>query len=140
MQELSTTLCNVHTETNRVILFLAGKTELRLEDATIARRSITPKRVEILRKADYAVRMAMEKSSLTDTVWQFPVVLAPIAFAGGETVILRPVNSEDGMTATFAKLRLGFLKQLARSIAKHPGVDAVFLDVTNKPPATIEWE
>lgn len=140
IQELSTALCNVHTETNRVILFLASTTGLRLDRATIARRSITRARLGILRKADFAVRMALEESRLTDTVWQFPVVLAPLSFSGGETVVLRPVNSEDGMTANFARLPLRFLKRTAEKISKLSGVDAVFLDVTNKPPATIEWE
>jgi GMP synthase (glutamine-hydrolysing) len=82
----------------------------------------------------------MEEKGLTDAVWQFPVVLAPISFGGGETVVLRPVNSEDGMTANFARLPFPFLKRVAGKIANIPGVDAVFLDITNKPPATIEWE
>jgi len=67
-------------------------------------------------------------------------VLFPISFAGGETIILRPVNSEDGMTADFARLPKGVLRRIAEDIIKLPGVDAVFLDVTSKPPATIEWE
>jgi len=140
MQELSTALCNVHTETNRVILFLAGGSKLRLENARIRRTSITRQRVELLRKADFIVRMVMEAHGLTDDVWQFPVVLAPISFRGGETIVLRPVNSEDGMTANFARLPPRFLKGVARKIARLAGVDAVFLDITNKPPATIEWE
>jgi GMP synthase (glutamine-hydrolysing) len=140
MQELSTTLCNVHTETNRVIVLIAGMSGLRLEDARIGKEAITPERVEILRQADFLVRMAMEKNGLTDAVWQFPVVLAPIFSGGGETIILRPVNSEDGMTANFARLPFRFLKRVAGKIAKIPGVGAVFLDITNKPPATIEWE
>jgi len=82
----------------------------------------------------------MEEHNLTAKVWQFPVVLVPISFAGGETIILRPVNSEDGMTASFARLPEGVLRSMATDIASLPGVDAVFLDVTSKPPATIEWE
>jgi GMP synthase (glutamine-hydrolysing) len=140
MQELSTILCNVHTETNRVIVLLAAGSEVRLEDARIRRASITRKRVDILRKADFLVRMAMEETGLTDAVWQFPVVLAPICFGSGESVVLRPVNSEDGMTANFARLPLPFLMRVAREVANVLGVDAVFLDITNKPPATIEWE
>jgi GMP synthase (glutamine-hydrolysing) len=140
MQEVSTTLCNVHTETNRVIVHVAGAAGLRLENARIRKAAITPRRIETLRRADYVVRTAMEKQRLTDAVWQFPVVLAPIFFGGGETVILRPVNSEDGMTANFARLPLRFLRSAANAVAEIPGVGAVFLDITNKPPATIEWE
>jgi GMP synthase (glutamine-hydrolysing) len=140
MQELSTALCNVHTETNRVIVLMAGISGLRLGDARIGRKTITRERVEILRQADFAVRTAMEEKGLTDAVWQFPVVLAPISFGGGEIIVLRPVNSEDGMTANFARLPVRFIKRVAGKIADIPGIDAVFLDVTNKPPATIEWE
>jgi GMP synthase (glutamine-hydrolysing) len=140
MQELSTMLCNVHAETNRVIVLLAAGSAVRLEDARIRQASITRKRVDILRKADFLVRVEMEQRGLTDAVWQFPVVLAPICFGGGESVVLRPVNSEDGMTANFARLPLPFLTRVARKVANLSGVDAVFLDITNKPPATIEWE
>ncbi len=185
MQKLSTALCNVHTETNRVIVLLAGTSGLRLEDARLGKAAITAERVAILRRADFVVRSAMEEKGLTDAVWQFPVVLAPISFGsidkgdkrasrasaravfdpfqnnfsahpealegcvprrstvpfgGGESVVLRPVNSEDGMTANFARLPLQFLRRVAEKIASTTGVDAVFLDITNKPPATIEWE
>jgi GMP synthase (glutamine-hydrolysing) len=140
MQKVSTTLCNVHTETNRVIVLIAGIAGLRFEDARIGKEAITPERIKILRKADFVVRTAMEEKGLTDAVWQFPVVLAPISFGSGEIVVLRPVNSEDGMTANFARLPFRFLKRVAEKIADTPGVDAVFLDITNKPPATIEWE
>ncbi len=140
MREVSTTLCNIRTETNRVIVLLAGKPGPRLEDVRIGKEAITLERVELLRKADFIVRMGMEKRGITDDVWQFPVVLAPISFAGGESIVLRPVNSEDGMTANFARLQPRFLQRVAEKIAKLPGIDAVFLDVTNKPPATIEWE
>jgi GMP synthase (glutamine-hydrolysing) len=139
-QALSTTLCNVHTETNRVIVYLAGAPGPRLEEARICEAAITPQRIAILRQADWVVRTAMEKQGLTDAVWQFPVVLAPIHLGGGEVVILRPVNSEDGMTANWARLPLRFLRPTAEAIAKISGVGAVFLDITNKPPATIEWE
>lgn len=58
----------------------------------------------------------------------------------GETVILRPVYSVDGMTAEFAKLPLPVLQEMARTIGQLPTVDLVCFDVSNKPPATIEWE
>jgi GMP synthase (glutamine-hydrolysing) len=82
----------------------------------------------------------MEAYGLVESVWQFPVVLVPISFHGGESIILRPVNSTDGMTASFARLPKEVLQRIADDIIKLSGVDAVFLDVTSKPPATIEWE
>jgi GMP synthase (glutamine-hydrolysing) len=140
LRSVSSELCNVHTETNRVILLLSGRRDLQLPNAEIRRTSITASRLEILRNADFIVRSMMEKAALTDRVWQFPVVLIPVSFGHGETIVLRPVNSEDGMTANFARLPQDVLKKIARKIAALPGVDAVFLDATNKPPATIEWE
>jgi len=99
-----------------------------------------PNRVETLRRADLIARSEIETAGLTDSIWQFPVVLAPISFADGESIVLRPVNSEDGMTANFAEVAREILQRIGERIVKLPGVDAVFLDVTNKPPATIEWE
>ena len=82
----------------------------------------------------------MEKEGLVESVWQFPVVLLPISFRGGESIVLRPVNSTDGMTASFARLPKDVLQRISDEIIDLPGIDAVFLDVTSKPPATIEWE
>ena len=82
----------------------------------------------------------MEHHGLTDTVWQFPVVLIPLSSQGGETIVLRPVNSIDGMTANFARLPLEVLKEIGQKILSLRGIDHVFLDITDKPPATIEWE
>jgi len=139
LQAVSTELCNVHTATNRVVLFLSGCVK-GLGSATMKRASLSPSRVKLLREADYIVRSKMEKYGLIERVWQFPVVLVPISFRGGESIVLRPVNSTDGMTASFARLPLDVLRDMANEITKLGEIDAVFLDVTSKPPATIEWE
>lgn len=139
LQRVSTELCNVHTATNRVIVFISGCVK-NLEGASVKRAALTPRRVELLREADFIVRSRMEESNLTASVWQFPVVLVPISFRGGESIILRPVNSEDGMTANFARLPSDLIYGVAEQIMQLGGIDAVFLDVTSKPPATIEWE
>ena len=86
------------------------------------------------------VRSAMEASGLTDSVWQFPVIAIPLSLGEGKTIILRPVNSTDGMTADFSRLTPKFLHKLALELLTLDGVDMVFLDITDKPPATIEWE
>jgi len=139
LQHVSTELCNVHTATNRVVVFIAGCIK-SLEGASIKRATLTPKRVELLREADFIVRSKMEEYNLTESVWQFPVVLVPISFRGGESIILRPVNSVDGMTANFARLPSDLIYVVAKEIIQLGKIDAVFLDVTSKPPATIEWE
>jgi GMP synthase (glutamine-hydrolysing) len=139
LQNVSTELCNVHTATNRVVVLISGRVK-SLERATIKRAALTPSRVALLREADYIVRSKMDKYGLSESVWQFPVVLVPISFHGGESIILRPVNSTDGMTASFARLPRDLLQRIADDITQLDGIDAVFLDVTSKPPATIEWE
>ena len=57
-----------------------------------------------------------------------------------KSIVLRPINSEDDLTANFARLLAPVLTKIADAIAALPGIDAVFLDITDKPPATIEWE
>jgi GMP synthase (glutamine-hydrolysing) len=75
-------------------------------------------------------------------VWQFPVVLIPLAkkHTFGNTVVLRPIESIDGMTAQFSSLPVGIWRELAEELIEHKSIDGVLLDVTHKPPATIEWE
>ncbi|HEX9941521.1 MAG TPA: glutamine-hydrolyzing GMP synthase [Thermoanaerobaculia bacterium] len=139
LQDLSSEICNANTLHNRVIVFLAGKKE-RLADARITNRALSPERLDTLREADYIARSAMEANGLMESVWQFPVILIPLTFGEGEAIVLRPVNSTDGMTANFARLEPGILASLAAKILAVDGVDMVFLDTTDKPPATIEWE
>jgi GMP synthase (glutamine-hydrolysing) len=138
LRRLSSALCNQNSAANRVMLLVGG--HRWLQDARVIAATITRQRVELLRQADFIARAETEYANLADTVWQFPVVLAPIAFQNGESIILRPVNSVDGMTASFASLPAQLVHDISNRILKLPGVDAVFLDVTNKPPATIEWE
>jgi GMP synthase (glutamine-hydrolysing) len=139
LHALATSLCNTGRAYNRVVLRVAGKA------ADMTRGQVLPAalhraRLDLLREADDLARRIMEDASAAQSVWQFPVVLIPVSFAGGESVVLRPVNSTDGMTANFARLPLALLARIGDAIAALPGIDAVFLDISDKPPATIEWE
>jgi GMP synthase (glutamine-hydrolysing) len=138
LRTVSSALCNKDAAANRVVLLIGGNQSLA--EARVEPAIITRQRLELLRQADFIARSEIERANLADTVWQFPVVLAPIAFQRGESIILRPVNSVDGMTASFASLPEWLLQAICTRILKLSGVDAVFLDITNKPPATIEWE
>lgn len=139
LQRLSNDLCNVGSAYNRVVLALDGGGE-PLASGRVQPAALSRDRVELLREADYRARMIMKEEGLTDAVWQFPVVLLPVSFGAGETVVLRPVNSVDGMTANYARLPQDVLHRIASEIYNQPGVSLVCLDVTDKPPATIEWE
>jgi GMP synthase (glutamine-hydrolysing) len=140
LQAVSTSLCNAASQYNRVIVLVAGDAS-KLSQAKVRAAHTSARRLNLLREADNLVRRVMEEDGMTDTVWQFPTILIPVSVdGGGETIVLRPVNSEDGMTANFAQLPEDTVQRIGAEIRKLPGVDAVFLDVTNKPPATIEWE
>ena len=141
LQELSTMLCNTRREYNRVIWRIAGRRNGPLSQGSVVLNTrISRRRLETLRSADAIVRDLLHSENVGGHVWQFPVVLVPLTFGGGESIILRPVESENGMTANFARLPARVLQVMAERILAETDVDAVFLDATDKPPATIEWE
>jgi GMP synthase (glutamine-hydrolysing) len=74
-------------------------------------------------------------------VWQFPVVLIPFGTdSRPDSVVLRPIDSVDGMTASVVRMPADLLKEMTRELSAIEGVGGVFYDLTNKPPGTIEWE
>src|SRR5205085_2616537 len=111
--------------------------------------TVTPERLEILRQADAIVVEEVKKAGLHRDLWQsFAVLLAirTVGVMGDERtyaypVVVRAVVSDDAMTADWARLPYDVLEALSsRIIAEVPGVNRVALDITSKPPGTIEWE
>ncbi|TKJ47294.1 GMP synthase, partial [Candidatus Aerophobetes bacterium Ae_b3a] len=111
-----------------------------LKNAKIKKSKLTKARIDLLREADNITTEFMRQRGLWNHFWQFPVILIPLSLHGGEAIALRPVLSIDGMTAEYAKIKFSVLKELSDKIMTMDGVDAVLCDITNKPPATIEWE
>lgn len=138
--QVSTRITNGYKEVNRVVYCL--HTAVDLEALHVHDAWLTAERLEVLREADALAHQLLHDHGLERQVWQFPVVLIPVSHGQGrgETIILRPIYSVDGMTAEFAKLPLTVLQEMARAICQLPAVDLVCFDVSNKPPATIEWE
>jgi GMP synthase (glutamine-hydrolysing) len=111
---------------------------------------VTAARLAILREADAIVREEMSAAGLDEEVWQCPVVLlADVRSVGvqgdgrsyGHPLVLRPVTSEDAMTADWARLPADVLARISTRVTNEVReVNRVVLDVTSKPPATIEWE
>jgi len=102
----------------------------------------TRERLDVLREADHIVMEGLRAHGLYDAVWQCPTVLLPLALDGaeGETVVVRPVRSARAMTATPVELPGALLEELREKILCLQGVSGLLLDVTSKPPGTIEWE
>ena len=107
-------------------------------------------RLDILRAADAIVREETTIAGLDSSIWQFPVVLlADVRSVGvqgdgrtyGHPIVLRPVSSEDAMTADWTRLPYDVLAKISNRITNEVReVNRVVLDVTSKPPGTIEWE
>ena len=111
---------------------------------------VTRERLEILREADAIARAELTAAGLDQQIWQCPVVLlADVRSVGvqgdgrtyGHPIVLRPVSSEDAMTADWTHVPYDVLARISNKITNQvPEVNRVVLDVTSKPPGTIEWE
>ncbi|MCL4369479.1 MAG: hypothetical protein M1380_01030, partial [Chloroflexi bacterium] len=110
---------------------------------------ITRERLETLRLADAVVNEEVANTTLPRPVWQSFAVLTPLQTVGvmgdGRTyanvVAVRIVNSDDGMTADWARVPYDLLARISTRIVNEvPGVNRVVYDISSKPPSTIEWE
>jgi GMP synthase (glutamine-hydrolysing) len=111
---------------------------------------VTRERLEILRDADAIAREELTKAGLDREIWQFPVVLLgnvrSVGVQGdgrtyGHPVVLRPVTSEDAMTADWGRLPYDVLERISTRITNEVReINRVVVDITSKPPGTIEWE
>jgi GMP synthase (glutamine-hydrolysing) len=112
--------------------------------------AVSRDRLNLLREADAIAREELTRAGLDRDIWQFPVVLlADVRSVGvqgdsrtyGHPVVLRPVTSEDAMTADWARLPYDVLQKISTRITNEvPEVNRVVVDITSKPPGTIEWE
>jgi GMP synthase (glutamine-hydrolysing) len=112
--------------------------------------AVTPERLSVLRTADAIVRAELTGAGLDREIWQCPVVLlADVRSVGvqgdgrtyGHPVVLRPVSSEDAMTADWTRVPYEVLERISTRITNEVReVNRVVLDLTSKPPGTIEWE
>jgi GMP synthase (glutamine-hydrolysing) len=139
---VSNQITNDCTAISRVV-YLLTRNDLDFHDWRVVTRDVNAGRLELLRSADDLVhRMILDYDHrVVERIWQFPVVLIPLVHSetGAESVVLRPVESTDGMTASFSRLPLDLLSRIAKELHHTLKVEVLY-DITNKPPATIEWE
>ena len=147
LQQWATQIPNNFRQINRVTLCLSHSS--RPENAQSFPAEISKDRAGVLQKADALVLRIFKKMApkeLQKQVWQFPVCLAPMNFAASEsdrseTLILRPVESENAMTASVGEFPPELLQEITQAVLQQiPEISVVLLDLTSKPPGTIEWE
>ena len=136
--ELSPTITNSLRDVNRVVFWAGAKgsiEEFHVEPTTTSREGL-----DVLREADARVRDILAEYDTQKRIWQCPVVMLPLKRHGESTIAIRPVESHDGMTAQYSRLPWPVIERITSAVLQVPGVGALLYDVTNKPPATIEWE
>jgi len=110
---------------------------------------ITKQKIKLVRKADSIFASEIENAGLEKNLWQYFAVLTGTKAVGvkgdsrsyGYVIALRTVESREAMTAKFSELPWNLLKKISTRIVNEvPGVTRVVYDVTDKPPATVEWE
>lgn len=135
----ATEAINTNVRVNRVIGEAGQNAPVR--SMTVTASAITPERMDRLRRADAVVRALSHEAGFDREVWQFPVILIPLGAPGmPDSVVLRPIDSVDGMTAQSVPMPEPLLGRMRDELLAIPGVAAVFYDLTHKPPGTIEWE
>ncbi len=160
LREIARIIPNTLREINRVLLCTGSRKELgKNKIYKKAPVYCDRERVNLLQQADRIVHNFQIEKKIYSEIWQFPVVLVPLYMdsydplmqEGGrqvhhesgdkpESIILRPVNSIDAMTASYYPMDFRLLEELSLRLLSLVKVDMVFLDITSKPPGTIEWE
>lgn len=134
----ATVLTGIYPDINRVVLMLTpeGPEVLRNYPVLISRE-----RLDLLRELDWIVTESLRREGLMRRIWQFPTIMTPVKVGGADPlIVLRPIRSRRAMTAECHPLPLRFLQRVLNGFRKVSGELAVGLDVTSKPPGTIEWE
>ena len=141
IEECSSTITNAAKYINRTCIKLFQRPDLADSDLKIQEGYCDRRRLDQLREVDNIVLTELHKSGWYDKIFQHLTIDLPYASSADHaTFVLRPVISEDVMTARFAMLPKELLSDIVHKIAELPFVDALYFDATNKPPATFGWE
>ena len=136
---LCSSIYQTSKEINRCAVLLSKN---KIEKISPLNATITRKRLDLLREADFIVTKILRESGWYEKIWQCPTVFLPLSVngKGSEFIVIRPVYSERGMTARPSLLDEQTRTLLVDSISDLEDISGIALDVTTKPPGTIEWE
>lgn len=141
IEECSSTITNAAKFLNRTCIKLYQKPSVKDEDLKLQEGFCDKRRLDQLREVDNIVLTELHKSGWYNKIFQHLTIDLPYASAEDKaTFVLRPVISEDVMTARFAMLPEELLYTIVHKITELDFVDALYFDATNKPPATFGWE
>ena len=141
IEQCSSTITNAAKFINRTCIKLYQNPKFKNEDLKLQEGYCDRRRLDQLREVDNIVLTNLHNSGWYDKIFQHLTIDLPFAScAEHATFVLRPVCSEDVMTARFAMLPAELLSKLVHEIAALDFVDALYFDATNKPPATFGWE
>ena len=141
LEACSSTITNSAKYINRTCIKLYQKPELKDEALKLQEGYCEKRRLDQLREVDNIVLTELHKSGWYNKIFQHLTIDLPYASCSeNASFVLRPVISEDVMTARFAMLPEELLGNIVKQIASLPFVDALYFDATNKPPATFGWE
>lgn len=140
LYETISTECINHSSTiNRAILFLWW---VQPDHCMVKQLDVSPTSVTLLQEADHIVMQWMKSHHLLAKIRQMPVVMIPWWKKDNAwySIVLRPVDSKEAMTASFSKIDQNLIQILTEELLHLPWIEWVYYDITNKPPGTIEWE
>ena len=141
LESQATRITNEVRTVNRVVLLLRSNTKDSNAQFNFHKAFCSKDRLDLLREADYKATKFFEKHGLMPKIFQLLVILLPVSKNGEEeSLVLRPVVSEDVMTAQFARIDWKLIDHLVESLLDISGIENVFYDITHKPPATFGWE
>ncbi len=141
--ELGNEIINNSKEINRALLLLP-KNSSNFEVELIQNVYLTKTRIDKLRIIDNLCYEFLKEKNIYNEIWQMPIVQIPLKKVGSEdnkeSIVIRPIQSIDAMTASVYKMSPELLKELVDKIYETERISYIFYDITSKPPGTIEWE
>ena len=141
LEKESIRLTNQVRDVNRVVLHLGSKNKDVKAPFVVREAYCNKYRLDLLREVDFLTNKMLEENDLMSKIFQLLVILLPISKDGySDSIVIRPVISEDVMTAKFARLDWELLDCLLKSILGIVEIETVFYDITHKPPGTFGWE